>query len=463
MRCVGSAGRRRQPPALICGAHSSLCPDDSGPSARPSTGGVGGSDGVAPRQSWRRAWPRALPAHPGLPPGRAEQRVSGRAATALAAVLAAPRRTVVSTLPACATGLPVPGETLPPAGRSLSQSRCAGSAGAGSPMQVPRRARHTQAGPAPGAAARAALSQGCCRGGRVPTLSSSAPSRCHGQRCPLIPPPPFPRAEACDGRALPQPGGCPRLTPRLRNPATPGHAMPCHAVPRQRPRILLHTSSQQRCCQDPAVQSRGSCGQAPALTWGEAPVPREVTCLAALWLGFYSLQIETEPRRALPKPLTQHMAGRRDRAEQRRCCREADELGCRDSRSPGPPGTGSGPRPRSSGAGASPLGSAGTPATCPVPAWGWAGTVPPSSGSAAPARRQHCLPHASPWGVDRFSHLHLREVGGKTRLPPAAVFPLPARAERLSPTAGAALSQVEHAATTEHRNKRGLGARESKG
>lgn len=61
----------------------------------------------------------------------------------------------------------------------------------------------------------------------------------------------------------------------------------------------------------------------------------------SLPLGFYSLQIETEPRGALLKPLTQHMAGRRDRAEQRRRVRDADEPG----RRAGPPGTGSDPHP----------------------------------------------------------------------------------------------------------------------
>lgn len=137
-------------------------------------------------------------------------------------------------------------------------------------------------------------------------------------------------------------------------------------------------------------------------------MPGEVTCPAALRLGFYSLQIETKPRRALLKPLTQHMAGRRDRAEQRRCCREADEPGRHSSRSPGPraraltPSTAAGERGIT-------LGVSGPPATCPVLACGWAGTVPPGSSSAPPAP-------ASAGGTGGFSHSHFWQVGVKTHL-----------------------------------------------
>lgn len=193
------------------------------------------------------------------------------------------------------------------------------------------------------------------------------------------------RSPPCDSRAVPQPVpaaalvSCPGC--RARSPR-PGRA----CGPRSSPgsRILLHASPQLLGSQDPATQGRGCCCQAPALTWGEALVPGEVTCPAALRLGFYSLQIETKPRRALPKPLTQHMAGRRDRAEQRRCCREADELGRCSSRSPGPRARALTPRTAAGEWGIT-LGSAGPPATLPAPACGWAGTVPPGSRSAPPA------------------------------------------------------------------------------
>lgn len=321
----------------------------------------------------------------------------------------AQHRSGVSTLPARAWGcpwLPTPREMTSPAGKSLRQSPCASNPGAGSPAQVRRRARHAQAGPAPEAADRAALSQEHCRGGRMPTLRAAPCPTATASDVPRSPTTTVPTvtrwvtAERCRS---PSPAAALISRPGCRTPQPP--AMPC-----QRPRILLHTSQWQLRSQGPAMQGRSSCHQTPVLTWGEALVPGEVTCSAALRLGFYSLQIETEPRRALLKPLTQHMAGRRDRAEQRRRCREADEPGRRGSRSPGPPGTGSEPQPHSSRAGTSPQVSAGTSAMCPAPAWAWAGTMPPQ------VLAMLLLPRTSAGGAGRFSHLHFWEVGEKMHL-----------------------------------------------
>lgn len=92
----------------------------------------------------------------------------------------------------------------------------------------------------------------------------------------------------------------------------------------------------------------------------------------SLRLGFYSLQIETEPRGALLKPLTQHMAGRRDRAEQRHHVRDADEPG----RRAGPPGIGSDPCPTAPEPGHHPQAlPALLPCTLPGMGLGW-GRVP---------------------------------------------------------------------------------------
>lgn len=227
-------GGSLQLPALLCSA--GLAPASaqmklpSGPWASPFAGDVGGGDGVAPCWSRRRA--RA---------GARQARVSGRAAVALAAVLAArhgaaPQRGGVSTLPARAWGcpwLPTPRETTSPAGRSLRQSPCAGNPGAGGPAQVRRRARHAQAGPAPGAADRAALSQEHCGGGRVPTLRAAPCPAATASDVPRSPRHRPHRDEVGDGRAVPQPvpSGCPRLAPRLRNPAAPGRAVPAASDP----------------------------------------------------------------------------------------------------------------------------------------------------------------------------------------------------------------------------------------
>lgn len=336
--------------------------------ARPFTSGMGSSDGVAPCRSRRKSTAQSSPTHPGLPSGLCG--VAGIWQGSHSPGSTAQHRSRVSTQSAPAWGypwLPMPRETRPPAGRSLSRSPCAGSH-AGSPMQVPRHAHHTQAGPAPEAAARAALSQERCRGGRMLTLSSSTLSRCYSQQCSLIPPPAFPCSEACDGRAVPQPvpGGGPYLASRLQDPPAPSWVVP---VDRDPAPALRSSSTRPRNCSSPRTQPCGAGAAAarlPRLPGVRPLVPGEVTCPAALWLGFYSLQIETEPRRALLKPLTQHMAGRRDWAEQRRRCREADEPGRRGSRSPSPPGTVCDPRPRSSRAGASPPGSASAPARCPA-------------------------------------------------------------------------------------------------
>lgn len=135
----------------------------------------------------------------------------------------------------------------------------------------------------------------------------------------------------------------------------------------------------------------------------------------SLPLGFYSLQIETEPRGALLKPLTQHMAGRRDRAEQRHRVRDADEPG----RRAGPPGTGSDPRPTAPEPGHHPQ---ALPSLLPCALPGVGLGPCPSSGSAA------CT-----GGTGKFPHLFLGS--GRKDTSPLA---LPARAKQLSPKSGAA-------------------------
>lgn len=149
---------------------------------------------------------------------------------------------------------------------------------------------------------------------------------------------------------------------------------------------------------------------------------------SSLQLGFYSLQIETEPRGALLKPLTQHMAGRRDRAEQRRRVRDADEPGCRA----GPPGTGSDPHPTAPELGYRPQTlPALLPCALPGVGLGW-GRVPALSALPLPAGIAACT-----GGVGRFPHPFLGS--GRKDTSPLA---LPARAEQLTPKSGAACCRL---------------------
>lgn len=145
---------------------------------------------------------------------------------------------------------------------------------------------------------------------------------------------------------------------------------------------------------------------------------------SSLQLGFYSLQIETEPRGALLKPLTQHMAGRRDWPEQRRRVRDADEPG----HGAGPPGTGSDPHPTAPGLGHRPQAlPALLPCALPGVGLGW-GHVPALAALPLPTGSAACSR-----GVGRFPHPFLGS--GRKDTSPLA---LPARAEQFYPKSGVA-------------------------
>lgn len=131
----------------------------------------------------------------------------------------------------------------------------------------------------------------------------------------------------------------------------------------------------------------------------------------SLPLGFYSLQIETEPRGALLKPLTQHMAGRRDRAEQRHRVRDADEPG----RRAGPPGTGSDPRPTAPEPGHRPQALPSLlPCALPGVGLGW-GRVPALAALPALGALGGFLTRF--WEVGGRTRLHLLSLQGQSSCP----------------------------------------------